>query len=294
MSKYLFASLRKNWIVLTSESVNVVFLVIVAWAIYTLMSVTQTPLFERSLVNIESVALQSAGFLTEAEQRELEEQRRLEEVGAHLRQQTRDYFADAIPNNSWLARIVKANLTAPPMMPVAHEMARARFGDDEVACLADNLYGETRGEDLTGQVAVALVTLNRVAAHYNGDNTICDVIRDVQNGTHMFSWRASFAEAPRNATWRALHHVSRSVLGLSGDLDVMREVAELTPVLAGVTHFYAPSGVEGGRPSWHNYRMEWVTTIGGHRFLRYHDHRTRFNWSGRLPALVGVVGDGTL
>lgn len=64
---------------------------------------------------------------------------------------------------------------------------------EERECLAQNIYFEARNQDLRGQIAVGLVTLNRVKSkHY--PNSICDVVwqqaTDKNTGrlTAQFSW----------------------------------------------------------------------------------------------------------
>lgn len=54
---------------------------------------------------------------------------------------------------------------------------------DEIKCLAENIYHEARGESITGQVAVAAVTLNRVADK-RWPNTVCEVVHQ----RWQFSW----------------------------------------------------------------------------------------------------------
>jgi N-acetylmuramoyl-L-alanine amidase len=46
----------------------------------------------------------------------------------------------------------------------------------QVSCLASNIYFEARSEPIDGQIAVAFVTLNRVASKDFPDN-ICDVVK---------------------------------------------------------------------------------------------------------------------
>jgi spore germination cell wall hydrolase CwlJ-like protein len=46
----------------------------------------------------------------------------------------------------------------------------------QVSCLASNIYFEARSEPVDGQIAVAFVTLNRVASQ-DFPNTICDVVK---------------------------------------------------------------------------------------------------------------------
>ena len=46
---------------------------------------------------------------------------------------------------------------------------------DELSCLAKNIYFEARGESLTGKIAVANVTMNRVN-HPKYPSTVCGVV----------------------------------------------------------------------------------------------------------------------
>lgn len=55
--------------------------------------------------------------------------------------------------------------------------------DKEIHCLAKNVYYESKGEPYKGQLAVALVTLNRVD-HENYPKSICGVVYQ----KHQFSW----------------------------------------------------------------------------------------------------------
>lgn len=61
--------------------------------------------------------------------------------------------------------------------------APATFSSQEVACLAKNIYYEARGEPFEGQLAVAHVTLNRLASPLFPD-TICDIVTQKR----QFSW----------------------------------------------------------------------------------------------------------
>lgn len=72
---------------------------------------------------------------------------------------------------SILAAAISLSMLRPYVDPVEHE------------CLAMNIYHESRGEVVEGQIAVAQVTMNRVEHDY-WPNTICDVV--YQN--KQFSW----------------------------------------------------------------------------------------------------------
>lgn len=47
--------------------------------------------------------------------------------------------------------------------------------EDEIQCMALNIYFEARGEDRKGQLAVGLVTINRVLSK-KYPNSVCDVV----------------------------------------------------------------------------------------------------------------------
>jgi len=66
---------------------------------------------------------------------------------------------------------------------VAKPIASTEIPKADILCLAKNIYHEARGEPLEGQVAVAQVTLNRVASG-NFQNTICGVVY----AERQFSW----------------------------------------------------------------------------------------------------------
>jgi len=55
--------------------------------------------------------------------------------------------------------------------------------DKEIKCLADNIYFEARNESMKGQIAIALVTLNRIKSK-DYPNSICKVVWQYK----QFSW----------------------------------------------------------------------------------------------------------
>jgi N-acetylmuramoyl-L-alanine amidase len=59
------------------------------------------------------------------------------------------------------------------------------FAQQEIDCLALNIYHEARNQSVAGQYAVALVTLNRTLDYRYAD-TVCGVIRQ---GKHVPSWK---------------------------------------------------------------------------------------------------------
>ena len=97
-----------------------------------------------------------------------------------------------------------------------------RVGDDleaELRCLALNVYWEARSEPALGRLAVAAVTLNRVA-NPNFPNTICGVVRQGEElGLHrcQFSWVCDRRgnEPGHDAAWRDAEYVAFSALFLN-------------------------------------------------------------------------------
>lgn len=89
---------------------------------------------------------------------------------------------------------------------------------EEFQCLALNVYWEARSESWKGQVAVAMVTLNRVADPAF-PSTVCDVVRqggDQAKFQCQFTWYCDGKrDIPENArAWRRAQEVAYSVLFL--------------------------------------------------------------------------------
>lgn len=58
---------------------------------------------------------------------------------------------------------------------------------EELRCLAENIYFEARSEPKEGMIAVAFVTMNRVNSVYYPDS-ICGVVKQKIRRTCQFSW----------------------------------------------------------------------------------------------------------
>ncbi len=127
--------------------------------------------------------------------------------------------------------------------------------DDELACLALNIYWEARSESLEGQQAVAKVTLNRVRSPDFPD-TICGVVTQGSERTTgcQFSWQCDGRDdTPRDArAWARANEVARH--GLFED--------PADPTRGAL--FYHATYVS---PTWVRL-MTQVTQIGRHIFYR--------------------------
>jgi spore germination cell wall hydrolase CwlJ-like protein len=128
--------------------------------------------------------------------------------------------------------------------------------EQELICLAENIYHEARGEWDRGQIAVAHVTLNRVD-HPHWPDTICEVVYE----PWQFSWTAYDVEDVMSdpVAWeRAVYFAIDAFLGRSED-----------PTDGAV--FYHTTWLD--LPGWaqHETTEEYIT-IGEHVF---------YTWTGR-------------
>lgn len=115
----------------------------------------------------------------------------------------------------------------------------------DVRCLAVNVYHEARGESKMGQVAVAEVTMNRVASPRFPDS-VCRVVHQEA----AFSWTMGDASAPSGRAWQQALDVAASVYD-----------GEQSPVVPGALHYHA-RGIE---PPWARANPP-IKTIGRHIF----------------------------
>ena len=119
--------------------------------------------------------------------------------------------------------------------------------DDDLICLAMNIYWEARNQSVAGQLAVAQVTLNRVLDPRYGEN-VCEVVYE-----HMqFSWYwDGKSDVPMEINaWERAYLIASAALDGSGHVE-----------LEGVTHYHAVYS----RPFWRAYMVK-VAEIDDHIF----------------------------
>ncbi len=119
--------------------------------------------------------------------------------------------------------------------------------DEELWCLAQNIYHEARGEKETGQLAVATVTLNRVQ---RGDYpaTICEVVWQPR----QFSWtHVRIVHEPLESnSWNRSMNLAESAID-----------GEVYEPVRNATHFHA----KYVQPYW-SIGLEPVSEVGQHLF----------------------------
>lgn len=84
--------------------------------------------------------------------------------------------------------------------------------EQQVDCLAQNIYHESRGEPLKGQRAVAQVTVNRVMSDDYPD-TVCEVVFQRNENGCQFSWTCSNPKIDKSSKeWELSITIARGFL----------------------------------------------------------------------------------
>ena len=138
--------------------------------------------------------------------------------------------------------------------------SQADFGK-QLDCLTQNIYFEARGESIIGQLAVGLVTLNRVA-DVRWPNTVCSVTKQANrdnNGNPLlnqcqFSWYCDGQSdiVPDNPAAQ-----------LARDISFLLLTQDIVDFTKGSNYFHATYV----NPTWTN-NMENTIVVGNHIFYR--------------------------
>lgn len=133
-----------------------------------------------------------------------------------------------------------------------------KIDQQNLACLALNVYFEARGEPEAGRYAVAEVTMNRVGSQ-RYPNTVCGVVYDKnwdvlrRRYVSAFSWTEfNTRPEPAGAEWVRAKDIAAEVY-----------YGQREPRLAGATHYHA----DRIKPSWSRHQTP-VARIGNHVFYR--------------------------
>jgi len=129
-------------------------------------------------------------------------------------------------------------------------MAPPEVDKEQHKCLALNIYHEARSESMEGQIAVAQVTLNRVA-HSEWPSTICEVVYEPK----QFSWTHLLKDhsATEARAWKKAQIIARDVM--IGNVE--------DPTYGAV--FYHANYVN---PNWAEY-VDLTKVIGNHLFYTW-------------------------
>lgn len=128
----------------------------------------------------------------------------------------------------------------------------------QVMCLAENIYYESAHEPINGQVAVAMVTLNRVKSD-EFPNTICGVVKEVKHkGVCQFSWYCE-GKKPMAYLTRNDEMLYNGIINLA--VDVYANYDKMDDPSNGALFYHA----NYVRPVWRK-KMDKVAVIGNHIF----------------------------
>jgi spore germination cell wall hydrolase CwlJ-like protein len=142
-----------------------------------------------------------------------------------------------------MKKILTAVLLSLSLIPTTVALAEAPKYDDETICLAKNIYYEARGEPLRGKLAVAWVTLNRVASGKFRD-TICKVVYQ----KNQFSWTSRRQGKPKEwAMWLE-------------SLQLAYWITQQPQIVAFEALYFHATNIN---PGWKKSKLE---TIGNHHF----------------------------
>ena len=144
------------------------------------------------------------------------------------------------------------------------------FSKQETECLSKNIYFEARDQVTKGQIAVALVTINRVKSK-RFPNTICKVVKQasykngkvVRNRCH-FSWFCDGkSDRPKDLiAWRVSQTIAKAMLEQPGvHIKNYGKRWQVNDFLNGATHYHRVDV----HPYW-NRNMLKVAIIGDHIF----------------------------
>jgi spore germination cell wall hydrolase CwlJ-like protein len=122
----------------------------------------------------------------------------------------------------------------------------------QVECLAQNIYYEAGWEPEEGQVAVAMVTMNRVEDGRFG-NSICGVVKQKVQNTCQFTW---FCE--HKTLTNINHNVYNDVKNLAAY--VYANYEKMDDPSKGALFYHA----DYVNPGWKN--MRYLAKIGHHKF----------------------------
>ena len=156
----------------------------------------------------------------------------------------------------------------------------SKVDPEQAYCLAENIYYESKGEDIRGQYAVASVTLNR-ANDPRFPNTVCGVVKQTgvsrigKNIVCAFSW---YCESNKKGKEIPVRNKDGSINQAVVDQFQIASIIAITVLSGevednthGATHFHNP---HISQPEW-RLEMKKTATIGNHTFYKMPNHRSK-------------------
>ncbi len=161
-----------------------------------------------------------------------------------------EQFDEAFPIEDAIVTETSEPNTEEPATEVAEEptIKPLLYTENDLFCLAKNIYHESRGESIQGRRAVAQVTLNRVKSP-KFRNTICGVVHE----PNQFSWandRTKRWSVPSGKQWTEAQQLAKEILLAGVAVEGMDNVL-----------FFHSKAIN---PGWRSVRR--VAVIGNHVF----------------------------
>lgn len=141
---------------------------------------------------------------------------------------------------------------------ISFNVYSADYSDEEqqIRCLAQNIFFESGAESKTGQLAVAFVTMNRTKSGKFPD-TVCGVVKQKVKGYCQFSWVCN----PTKKIHTVKHTKTyQEILDLAER--VYYDYENFHDITHGALYFHSVSIY----PGWHNLKK--TTRIGNHIFYK--------------------------
>lgn len=152
---------------------------------------------------------------------------------------------------------------------LALSMCSPAYSNEELTCMADNIYWEARNQPVNGMIGVAFVTLNRINDK-RFPNTVCEVVKQ---GPTRPSWITGEPIPVRDRCQFSWYCDGKSDKIPYKDLDIYKiclEIAErvmkgiFSDNTGGATHFHA----DYVTPAWSRLKLLTIT-IGNHIFYKW-------------------------
>lgn len=160
-----------------------------------------------------------------------------------------------------VVKTIKLDIDAKPFVP--------EFSEADYKCLATTIYGEARGESLTGMIAVGYTAKNRYNDIRFKEETICDIVlADYQYSVFNGNEKMKFIAQNLDATpkFKDIHQEAAWEFSKLAAKLVLQGKAE--DVTNGATFYLAPKAMKKLKyklPRWAK-EYEYAATVGGHKF----------------------------
>lgn len=159
---------------------------------------------------------------------------------------------------------------------------KSTIDPEQVYCLAKNVYYESKGEDITGQFAVASVTINRTKDPRYPD-TICEVVKqktifkDKSLVVCAFSWfcerdKGGDKEIPLKNKDGTINQTAIDQFQIAVMVSLKALTGAISDNTNGATHFHNPNI---SSPDWRK-RLIRTARFGNHDFYKYPNYLINF------------------